>query len=351
VTARLVRTSLRQLSLVQIRHVAPVPFRTPNPVVSRVYRACEREFGVLAPPLALHASSPEVLAAAWTMLRESIVAPGMVGRAEKETVAAVISASNSCPYCVAIHTSMVRSLGDEAMRSDIAAWARANTTRPRDHPAAAGPAGDDSVRRPLFPPDHGPELVAVAVLLHYLNRMVNVFLTPAPLPPGVPTAVLRVVSPVLNWLQHAAGRDGRRPGLGLDVLTAAEPAADLLWTAGNPVLTDAFARAVAVVDAAGERALPAPVRELVRERVRAWDGRPVGPSRAWVETAIVGLAPADRPAGRLALLTALASYQIDAEVIGAFQADHAEDARLIDATAWAALSAAREAGGWMQILK
>ncbi|MEK8107788.1 hypothetical protein NKG94_27185 [Micromonospora sp. M12] len=52
------------------------------------------------------------------------------------------------------------------------------------------------------------------------------------------------------------------------------------------------------------------------------------------------LGPADRAAARLALLTAVASYQVDEEVVGEFRRHHPDDGTLVDAAAWAAWSAA-----------
>ena len=70
----------------------------------------------------------------------------------------------------------------------------------------------------------------------------------------------------------------------------------------------------------------------------------MGLSRAWVERAIADLSASDRPAARLAMLVALASFQIDTDVIQAFRAQHPSDADLIAATAWASFAAARRAG-------
>lgn len=338
--ATMLRTGLRERSLVQIRRVASVPFRTPQPAVSRVYREVEREFGVLAPPVALHAPSPDVISAVWLMLRESLITPGLVSRSEKEAVAAAISQSNACPYCVTMHASMLDSLGVGPNAPHADAWAQANAIR--------GATGADNLP---FPEDHAPEMVAVAVLLHYLNRMVNIFLGEVPLPPKSPLLALRIVSPMLNWLQRSAGRDAAQAGASLDLLPSAALPADLSWAEGNAVLADAFARAAAAISAAGERALPADVRELVLDRLRTWDGRPTGLSRAWVESDIAALAPADRAAGRLALLTAFASYQIDDSVVEAFRATAPEDASLIECTAWASMAAAREAGSWIRTNK
>jgi hypothetical protein len=198
-----------------------------------------------------------------------------------------------------------------------------------------------------FPEDHAPELVASAVLLHYLNRMVNIFLGEAPLPPKAPVQALKVVTPVLNWLQRSADRDSVTPGTSLDLLPEAELPADMWWTRGNAVVGAAFSRAAAAIDTAGERSVPSDVRELVLTRLKGWDGRPPGISRAWVEEDVAGLAEGDRAAGRLTLLTAFASYQIDDGVVDAFRAAAPQDETLIEATAWASMAAAREAGSWM----
>ena len=51
----------------------------------------------------------------------------------------------------------------------------------------------------------------------------------------------------------------------------------------------------------------------------------------------------DRAVAKLALLTALASYQVDAEVVASARRACADDAALIELTAWASLAAARRA--------
>jgi len=334
--ATMVRVRLRSRSLVQIRRVASVPFDTSEPTVSRVYREVERDFGVLAPPVALHAPSPLTMSAVWLMLRETLVAPGLADRSEREAVADGISRNNSCPYCVTMHGAMLDALGAGSGAVDVRRWAEVHAIR------------GASDQNPLpFPEDHAPELVASAVLLHYLNRMVNVFLGEAPLPPKAPVQALKVVTPVLNWLQRAADRDSVTPGTSMDLLPEAALPADMWWTGGNLVLADAFSRAAAAIDAVGERSVPADVRELVLTRLKGWDGRPPGISRSWVEEDVSGLAPEDRAAGRLTLLTAFASYQIDDGVLDAYRTTAPTDQSVIETTAWASMAAAREAGSWM----
>ncbi|MEO7262451.1 MAG: carboxymuconolactone decarboxylase family protein, partial [Jatrophihabitantaceae bacterium] len=113
--------------------------------VTRVYRQAERDFGMLAPPVALHSPAPGPLAASWMMLRESLLADGLVSRGAKEAVAAAVSLGNACPYCIAVHSATlsgllgsptaaavssdnIDSIADPEVRA-IAQWARRSGNR------------------------------------------------------------------------------------------------------------------------------------------------------------------------------------------------------------------------------
>lgn len=338
-----ITTVLGQLGLVQVRYVSPVRIGAARGLVGRVYDQNEQEFGVLAPSVALHSPAPEVLAASWLMLREVLVVTSTVDRAAKEAISATVSLGNTCPWCTAIHSSTFSGLSGSAIGSitdprlrQIATWAK-----------DAGTAEGALLHEAAFPADQAPELVGTAVLLHYFNRMVNVFLTELPLPPGAPRFVLGPVLRVLGRKFRAAAARAHEPGTSLDWLPAAVLPRDLSWAAGNPVVADAIARGCAAIDAAGARSVPPSVRDLVLTEVANWHGEQRGPSRAWVEDAISVLPMAQRPAGRLALLTALASYQVDRSVIGLFKSGGAGDAALIELTSWASLTAARRVGTWM----
>jgi AhpD family alkylhydroperoxidase len=340
---KLVQIGLRGLSTVQVRQVSAVPYEAAEGDVARVYRELERDFGVLAPPVILHAPAPDVLAACWLMLREVLLVPGSAPRAWKEAVCTAVSKSNECPFCITMHDSMLTNLvgyreGEIADPDSRAAagWAAANTS-PGAEVAAPFTAGQTA------------EMVGTAVVMQYLNRMVNIFLGEVPLPPGAPRSALSVVRRVLVWLIKSAERAGPRPGASLDLLPAAELPEDLSWAAGSAAIAGAYARSAAVIDEAGRRSVPVAVRELVRAHLAGWDGRSVGPSRAWVEEAVAELPVPERPAGRLALLTAMASYQIDQTAIDEFRATAPEDRAMTDLTAWASLTAARRTGTWMKI--
>ncbi|MFV2114128.1 hypothetical protein ACFHW0_17545 [Micromonospora sp. LOL_025] len=331
--------------LTHVRHVTPVAPEAADGPVARVYRQMADDFGVLAPPVLLHSPAPDVLRACWLMLRETLLAEGLVGREAKEVVAAAVSESNRCPYCVEVHGATAAGLlgdpggwlgagiggiGDPRLRA-LAEWARHS--------------GDGSTARrrpPPFPAAHGPELIGVAVAFHYLNRMVSVFVQDSPLPPapaGIRAGVRRTAARIMG----ALARTGRPPGRSLELLPPAPPEADLAWAVGQPHVAAAFARAGQAVHHAGRAALP----EHVRRRILACLADPPPPEPGggrWFDAAVAELAPAERPVARLALLTALAPYRVTDADVAACRDGGADDATLVTVTAWASLATARRIG-------
>src|SRR5207248_4621682 len=134
-----------------------------------------------------------VLAGIWAALRESALA-GPTDRALREVIAAAVSASNSCPFCIDAHTAAASALGQDgaakavragsldAVESDdiraAARWAAATRTR-----------GDPLLTTPPFASADVPYAVGTALAFHYINRMVNALLKPWPV--SVPAFINR----------------------------------------------------------------------------------------------------------------------------------------------------------------
>lgn len=326
----LVRLAVRR-SLRDTRYVAVMPRRRARGVVAEVYRQVERDFSMLAPPVALHSASPTVLAAAWAVLRESLLADGVASRADKEAVATGVSLANSCPYCADVHGMTLAAISSSSSSSSsLEVWARS------------------SVGAPPCPVAEAPELIGVAVAFQYYNRMVNVFLRESPFPSHVPESAKPRARRVLGGVLRPSGV-GPRPGDSLDLLTAAPLLDELSWARGNSVVATAFARGYAAVEAAGERSVPARVRALVAARLSSWDGSAPGISRSWVSEAVAGLPVAERAAGRLALVIALASYQVDDELVSGFRAGSGGDEALVEFAAWVSMAAARRVGSRLAV--
>jgi len=306
----LVKVALRR-TLRDVKFVRAVPVGRAKGLVRDVYEQVERDFGMLAPPIALHSASEGVLAAAWVMLRESLVAGGRASRAEKEVVATAVSEANACPYCVDVHGITLDALGEPEKAEELAKWVKGE-----------GP-----------PPDGSDEFVAVALAFHYLNRMVSVFLPDSPLPPQAPRRARAVLGFFL--------KPGEPPPAGdaLDLLPASAQDGPG-WATPGSTLADAFARAAQAIETAGERAVPPRVRDLVRRELKVWDGKPPGLSRAWVDENTAELPEDERAQGRLALLVAKAAYQVTEQDVV-----KTSDRELVELVAWAAHAAAAELGG------
>lgn len=325
-------------SLAQIRYVSPVLPGEASGLVARVYEQAERDFGLVAPPLVLHSPAPQALAAAWLMLRETLLATGSAAREQKEVVAAAVSVANECPYCVAVHSSAVRGLIGGSVPAQLAAGRIEEIADPvlRDIATWAASAGRPSAAAPVpVPVDSFSQLAGVAVTFHYLNRMVSIFLPDSPLPPLTPKPM---GGWVMGMLASAMLAPAPVPGASLDLLPDAPLPAEFSWAVGQPHIAGALARAAATIEQAGQDVVPEPVREIVLGRLRGWDGRPPGLDRGWAQKPAAGLAAADRPAGRLALLAAFAPYQVTQDDIREVKSTSEE---LIMLTSWASMAAAR----------
>jgi AhpD family alkylhydroperoxidase len=330
--AGLLAASVERMVGTRVHYVDVVRPNEATDLVAKVYTQIRSDF-LLGDPFALHSTAPEVLAAAWAMVRETL-AVGQVARGFKEAVASTVSRTNACPYCVEIHDAMERaSRGDE--HDTYVPWAKA-TRRPRAEVLSAPP----------FTADQAPEIIGVAVAFHYLNRMVNVFLEESPMP--APQAAKGLLEWVSSPMLRRAAAMSRAPGASLELMEPADLPEDMAWAQGRPEIASAFGAATAAIENAAAPVLSEAVRTHVWERLTGWWGEDRGMER-WVEKEVADLPESDQPSARLVLLTALAPYRVDDPAVAAFRERHPDDGALIAATAWGSLAAARRIGSWLKV--
>ncbi|WBB80689.1 carboxymuconolactone decarboxylase family protein [Micromonospora sp. WMMD882] len=333
----------------QVKYVTPVPPAEAGGVVAAVYAQAAEEQRLVTPPLLLHSPAPDTLAAYWMLMREPLMTGGVVDRMAKEAVAAAVSVSTICPYCVDMHSAGMYADADADDAEAIVADRVENVADPRIRRLATWARNahlpDTAVELPLTGAERA-ELVGVVVGFHYLTRMVNVFLSSFLVPPRLTPAARRRVKHGIGRLLGRTLRESYEPGRSVSLLPAADLPDDAAWAAGNEAVAEAAARSYAALGAAGGRSLSPVVRALVLERLRGWRGEETGLSRQWCEDLVDGLPEPDRAAGRLTLLTALASYQVDEEVVTEFRRHHPEDRALVEAVAWASFVTARQIGAY-----
>lgn len=333
----------------QVKYVSPISPSDSTGALLAVYSQIEREMRVIVPPMLLHSPAPDTLAAYWMLMRETVMASGEVARSAKEAVAAAVSVANLCPYCVDMHSMSMYDLASEADAEAVATDKIGEVADPDTRAIAAWARqahmpGAPILRAPPFIAAQAAELIGVVVTFHYLNRMVNIFLSDYLLPPRLRGGARRRVKQGISRALRPMLRQESIPGESLSLLPEPAAPADVRWSSGNPVLTATAVRTAAAFEAAGERWLSDPVRALVLDRLSAWGGEDMGLDREWCEEAIEVLPARDRAAGRLAMLTAFASYRVDHHVVDAYRATEPSDAALVEATAWASYATAHVIG-------
>ncbi|WP_433061619.1 carboxymuconolactone decarboxylase family protein [Dactylosporangium sp. CS-033363] len=287
------------------RFVTPIPKRAATGTVAAVYAASARELGARFAP---HLSpAPDLHAALWAVLRESLVA-GTVPRARKEAVAAAVAVANRCPFCIDAHAAMLHATGEHDLAGAVVrgevpdplvAWAKSTrSAEPEPWP---------------FPASEAPEFVGTALANHFINRMVDALRPGSPLPGGA----LR--SPSRRAAGLALARTVRRsvvPGESLALLGSGPvrvpvpvpaSAATAAWAGDGPVgvAWAAFAR----VAEAGGGLLGATARAVLHETVGRWRGEhpELG---GWPGSVLESVPEDERPGARLAVLAALAPYRL-----------------------------------------
>ena len=332
------------------RYVRPVSKREATGTVAAVYKQSASDLGRLVEPLMVLSPAPDVLAGMWALMREAVVV-GAAPRAHKEAVGAVVSQINACPWCVDAHTGVVYAAGEGALADlirrtdpaggnwdgspagDLLAWAAAT----RDPRAAA-------LAEPPFGPDLAAEYVGTAIAFHFLNRMVSALLVTDFLPANRHAArwVLNVFAQTLK----RPVRRQREPGAALDLVPPLEQGTGVpAWAAGTPTV----GHAVTALESAALRR-PAVIGDAAAAAVSSWfddwEGGDPGLG-SWAAEAARHLPSDDRAAATLALLAGAAPYRITGEHVGAFRADHPQDAELVRVLAWGAMLAVRRIEDWI----
>lgn len=332
----------------KIRHgIDIVPIKERSGRIGRIYAQIQADMMTVPEPFSVQSPYIDILAGSWSIFRESLEA-GAVSRGEKEIVAVGISQINECPWCVASHGITLHSTGHRAVvqavrgesaslsttQSQLLDWAK-STLKP-----------DATIPLPTtYSESEKAEIIGTAVCFHYLNRVVNATLIESPLPEQ---------SWLANGLQRGLGLVFRlkvnqpfNSGETADFLPSAALPKDMQWANANPAVAGAFARFAAAIETAAEQTIPMAVRELVTTQICKWRGESMGMSRTWVNEAVSNLPENDRPIGKLALLTALASFQVDDRVVAEFRQQRPDDEDLIATIGWASFTAARRIGVWL----
>ena len=320
---------MERMGPMSVHHVSTRPPSETRNLADEVYAQMRRDFFV-ASPFQLHASEPALLAAAWSLVRETLMC-GEVPRGEKEVIAWAISAANQCPFCVGAHHAAVKAA--EVRNDALQAWAK-STAR----------SFETTLGTPPF--DHHPaEYLGTVVAFHYLNRMVSVFLDKKLMPtPDFMDGAANAMAKVMMGGMIDKGRHNR-PGESLELIpvTDASLAWRPAWAESSSHVAAALSGWSAVCEAKAIEYVDPSVIEVVRTVVDDWDGTPPALTAPVLDAEVP---EPQRALAELALLTAIAPHRVNEDKVLAVGDQGASDHTVLAATAWAAQRAARRVGDW-----
>lgn len=330
-----------------LKYIQPVSDRSFKPI----YKQIRKDFGLVGDIFKMHSSSPLLLAAVWAGLRETQLI-GAIPRDVKEAIAVAVSKLNQCPFCVDAHSAMLIAAGNK----DVAKKINDNTVHEITDIhmrsiiewtlATRSPGSSLLIERP-FSERYAPEIIGTVVMNNYINKMMDVLLDQSFIPKNhsLRDAIFKFSAVYLRFTV----RRSKQPGESLQFLPEAPLPKSLGWARSNPVIRRAFACLAAAANAAGESVMDDRARDAVHAYLNNWDGKDPGISRKWVEQAVESLSGPSRIAAKLALLTAIAPYQVDEDLVQSFRSIYPEDIQLLHVLSWSSFTVACKIGTWCMV--
>lgn len=337
----------------QVRYLNPVPANSPTPEIVDLYTQVRREFQ-LVPPLTLFSPSTELFGGVWRVLRESLIIDGNVPRSTLEAVSAAVSSINACPYCVDAHSGMLHATSrhdvvDSIYANDMSLIQDDKTRRIVQWAVATKTPGAAILKSPPFTPEQAPEIIGTAMVFHFINRMVSIFLSESPMPVAFESITLRKMAVRIFGATMAKKIVNRETGENT-LSEAGSPEqlpSDLKWAMPCESIARAFSHFSELMAQQEVQYIPVAVGRIVKKQLDLWQGEDMPMGNDWVNKLTDDLSGADKQIAKLALLAALAPYRVNDAVVSEFQAECPGDNVLLAVTAWASFTAVRKVGTWM----
>ncbi|CAM9651319.1 unnamed protein product [Discosporangium mesarthrocarpum] len=349
-------------------------------------------------PVSVSMHNPRFSAGLWALNTEAYQRKGYISRSLKEVVALGISLSNKCPHCAFIHTAFGSASGSdvtfeemqslyqtgdvlhafETGKSDplapsLAAWALAH----RD--------GEARHKEVPVPAEMVPEVMGTMMLFEMYNRIVDVFVSKEESGPMFPypirlmmrfksltPMVQRMMSTMMGWLMYAEDRKVEAGKVLRDINAVApvvhslgpndreggngdshspQPLTDeFSWATRDPAVGPAVRFLAAQAELMSNEFVPATLKTYVVYWVSCWDGTmaPCSGWSEWVEPEVVKSMFNPKEDAevvamlRVLLVTVVASYEMDDDLLSECQAFHGIRATHA-AVMWGAYLAAQRA--------
>jgi len=336
---------IEEVANASVKHVDIVSSGNARGLVQNIYLQMKKEFRIV-PPMSVHSKVPHILAAVWSMSREALV----VGpnRIEKELIATAVSEINDCPFCVDVHTVMLKAGGlsiESSLRksdefSKIENWAK-STLDPNN----------EILRNPPFKEEFRASYFGTAIAFHYMNRVVNIFMkegSPLNMAGGSGWTRGLLKSIAARSIGKSILRKTGVPGMSLQFLPVQSALCEIPWIKNGGTVGHALALFFEILSKEGESVFSDLNSKNEIERiVNLWCGEPAPISKAWIKEAIANIDRSDRASATLALLVARCSHQVSDTDIADFRSIHSTDEELIKIVAYGASLGAKRIATWI----
>ncbi|WP_157245852.1 DNA-binding protein [Nonomuraea typhae] len=296
-----------------IRHIRPVRPERARGLVAEVYAQVNAEYSSIGPAVMMMSPSDELMAAGWSLMRESQLAAG-VPLLDKAVVALGVALAIGLPYEVHTMREVVRRLGGPDIADAVE-----HTVAPGDGRLGAllawavSTGSEEPVEAP-FGDGERAEIIGTVVFTHFINRVAA-----AMLPPGLTPGSLSEDEPPAFEDAPVLREPVRNlaPGATLPLLKGLPAGEEPGWAEGSPIGA-AFA-ALSACARQGAALLSPGAAELAVETIAAYGGllRPVG---AWLDEALAPLPEDERKGARVVVLAGLAPDELTDEDVAAWRA-------------------------------
>jgi hypothetical protein len=334
------------LSTQTMRYVSAVPNRRATGLTRHVYEMIQEDF-FRNGSLTSRSRVPELMAAIWTLGRESMLVEDRVDRTTKDAMTALLSQINDCPYCEDMLISLVHAAGDHEAAGEIFGRngfeASSDLLRRRlEWVRSVATACEDDIPDTPFTEEQMPEVIGTLMGMTDINRFSHVVMEDSPVkaPFGLRSIKAWALRVFGAELRVTRGRP-LAPGRALELLPPAELPADMHWAQANPRVAAAVSRWVATVEREGAEAVSPEARKVVLEALNRWNGQPMPLSGGWIDDDIRGLTGPDESIARLAVVLAKAPYRVTGKLITEVMGEDRDEERFIRILAWSSFATAR----------
>jgi AhpD family alkylhydroperoxidase len=329
-----------------MRYVTAVPARQASGLTQRVYEMIREDF-FRNGSLTSRSRVPELMAAIWTLGRESMLVEDRVDRTTKDAMSAVLSQVNDCQYCEDMLISLVHAAGDHEAAGDIFGRdgfdASSDLLRRRlEWVKSVATACKGDIPETPFTEEQMPEVIGTLMGMTDINRYSHIVMEASPV--GAPFGLRSIKA----WALRVFGAELKVtrarplvPGRALDLLPPAELPADMRWAEPNPRVAAAVSRWVATVEREGAKVVSPDAREVVLEALNRWDGAAMPLNGRWIDDDIQGLTGRDASIARLAVVLAKAPYRVTAKMVTDVVGEMRDEEHLVRVLAWSSFATAR----------